>query len=298
MTLTITALPTSAVDDVTSTMTTIPPGVSLEDFTDFPVTTNIWITTTGHDSSTTIVPVILPCPSCEPVIVWDTPEIPRVKFKWPKFPELPTFHLPCIKVFGVSVTGQCPKPSGPAPVNDDPPPHPRPSGTPPDTGAGPCEFDTRSGMCDNGNYPVYDAGSNTITCDLPSDQLGAKISACQQRIDSKLDAVKNYLKGETSCCPASSKAKRQDSRGTITSLIARGLGSLHLTLDKRGADFCPTKNENPKKPDKGKCYATYTCPHDLFPNVCGNAKSAINVRGATSILTHVKGSTSHFTEPW
>ncbi|KAF5254019.1 hypothetical protein FANTH_1201 [Fusarium anthophilum] len=191
-TLTITSLPTSTDDDVTSTITTVPPGVSLEDFTVFPVTTNIWITTTGSDSSTTVVPVILPCPTCEPVVVLDTPEIPRVKFRWPKFPELPTFHLPCAKVFGVKVAGQCPKPEGPAPVNDDPPPHPRLSGNPPDTEADPCHFDTRSGMCDNENYPVYDASSNTINCDVPSDELGSKITYCQRKIDSKMDAVKRY----------------------------------------------------------------------------------------------------------
>ncbi|KAH7182078.1 hypothetical protein DER46DRAFT_670422 [Fusarium sp. MPI-SDFR-AT-0072] len=297
MTLTITSLPTSADDDVTSTMTTVPPGVSLEDFTDFPVTTNIWITTTGRDSSTTVVPVILPCPTCEPVIVWDTPEIPQVKFRWPKFPELPTFHLPCIKVFGVKVAGQCPKPEWPAPVNDDPPPHPRPSGNPPDTEADPCEFDTSSGMCDNGNYPVYDVSSNTISCDVPSDQLGS-VTSCQQKIDSKIDAVKSYLKGERSCCPTSSKAKRQDSRGSLPSLLNHGLESLGFGLDRRGSDFCPAKNEDPRNPGKDKCLATYTCPHDLFPNVCGNAKSAIEVRGATSILTHVKGSKVHVTERW
>ncbi|KAF9771209.1 hypothetical protein IL306_011162 [Fusarium sp. DS 682] len=267
MTLTITSLPTSADDDVTSTMTTVPPGVSLENFTDFPVTANIWITTTGHDSSTTVVPVILPCLSCEPVIVWDTPEIPQVKFEWPKFPELPTFHLPCIKVFSVTIADQCHKPCGPAPVIDDPPPHPRPSGTPPDTEADPCEFNTRSGMCDNGNYPVYGTGSNTITCDVPSDQLGSKVSYCQQKFDSKIDAVKDDSKGEKSCCPASSKAKRQDSGGSLPSLITRGLDSLGVRLGRRGAEFCPAKNEDPKNPGKDKCYATYICPHKLFPNV-------------------------------
>ncbi|KAF4943841.1 hypothetical protein FGADI_13121 [Fusarium gaditjirri] len=298
MTLTITSLPTSMDDDVTSTMTTVPPGVSLEDFTDFPVTTNIWITTTGSDSSTTVVPVILPCPTCEPVIVWHTPENPRVKFRWPKFPELPTFHLPCIKVFGVKVAGQCPKPEGPAPVNDDPPPHPRPSGSPPSTEADPCEFDTSSGMCDNGNYPVYDASSNTINCDVASDELDSKVTSCQRKIDSKMDAVKSYLKGESSCCPTSSKANRQDSGGYLPSLINRGLDSLGFRLNRRGSDFCPAKNEDPRNPGKDKCLATYTCPHDLYPNVCGNAKSAIKVRGATSILTHAKGSKVHVTQRW
>ncbi|KAG9506573.1 hypothetical protein J7337_000106 [Fusarium musae] len=299
MTLTITTLPASTDDDVTSTMTTVPPGVSLEDFTDFPVSTNIWITTTGKDSSTTVVPVILPCPSCEPVIVWDTPEIPKVKFKWPKFPELPTFHLPCIKVFGIKVSGQCPKPEGPATINDDPPPRPRPSGSPSsDAGDDPCEFDMKSGMCDNGNYPVYDASSNTISCDVPSDQLGSKVSQCQSHIDSKLDAVKDYLQGERSCCPASSKAKRQESLGLFSSLINRSSGSFGFSLGKRVGDYCPAKNEDPRSPPTGKCYATYTCPDKLYPNVCGNAKSAINVRGATSILTHQTGSTLHDTSPW
>ncbi|SCN74636.1 uncharacterized protein FFNC_11530 [Fusarium fujikuroi] len=299
MTLTITTLPASTDDDVTSTMTTVPPGVSLEDFTDFPVSTNIWITTTGKDSSTTVVPVILPCPSCEPVIVWDTPEIPKVKFKWPKFPELPTFHLPCIKVFGIKVSGQCPKPEGPAPINDGPPPRPRPSGSPPsDPGDDPCDFDMKSGMCDNGNYPVYDPGSNTISCDVPSDQLGSKVSQCQSHIDSKLDAVKDYLQGERSCCPASSKAKRQESLGLFSSLINRSSGSFGFRLGKRAGDYCPAKNEDPRNPPTGKCYATYTCPDKLYPNVCGNAKSAINIRGATSILTHQTGSKLHDTSPW
>ena len=54
-TLTVGPAPTSTssngVDDITSTMTTVPPGVSIEDFTDFPISTNIWLTTTGKDSS-------------------------------------------------------------------------------------------------------------------------------------------------------------------------------------------------------------------------------------------------------
>ncbi|KAK0112622.1 hypothetical protein ONS95_014364 [Cadophora gregata] len=282
---------------VTSTMTTIPAGVSLQDFTDFPITSNIWITTTGADSSTTIVPVILPCQTCEPVIVWDTPEIPWVQFRWwPKFPELPTFHLPCIKIFGVVVSGQCPSPSGPTPVNDDPPQNPRPSGSPePDPNDpndpdepedDPCELKTDTGMCDNGNYPVFDPASGTMSCDA-----GKQPGQCQRNVDSHMDSIKDYIQNEKSCCPAGKK------RGMMSSILHRGLNTLGINMDKR-ADFCPAPNQNPKQPPQGQCYATYTCPHLLFPNVCGNAKSAIDVRGATSVLTHVTGSKLHDTEPW
>lgn len=46
---------------------------------------------------------------------------------------------------------------------------------------------------------------------------------------------------------------------------------------------------DPRQPPAGQCYATYTCTAGLFPNVCGNAKSAIDRRGKTSILTYQVG---------
>ncbi|OTA07313.1 hypothetical protein A9Z42_0082210 [Trichoderma parareesei] len=204
-------------------MTTLPPGLSLEDFTNFPITTNIWLTTTGSDSSTTIVPVILPCVTCEPVIVWDTPEIPGVEFDWPQLPELPRFHLPCIKIFGVVISGQCPTGPGPAPVNDGDPPDPE-SSTAPDSDPedDPCEFDTSVGMCDNGNYPVFDPSSGTISCDVPSDQVDSQMGQCQQKIDNDIDAVRSYLDNERSCCSTSSKAKRQAPGGLLSSLLLHG----------------------------------------------------------------------------
>lgn len=60
-----------------------------------PITANEWLTTTGSDDYTTIVPVILPCTDCAPVIIWDLPNIPDVEFTWPKISVLPSFHLPC-----------------------------------------------------------------------------------------------------------------------------------------------------------------------------------------------------------
>ncbi|KAK6390451.1 hypothetical protein LTR65_005575 [Meristemomyces frigidus] len=254
-------------------MTTLPPGLSVQDFTDFSITTNIWLTTTGSDSSTTIVPVILPCPTCEPEIIWDTPEIPDVEFKWPGLPELPPFHLPCIKLFGIVIAGDCPTDSGPPPVNDGDPPSPKASSDPdPDAEDDPCEFDTTVGTCDNGNYPVFDPASGTVSCDFTSDQVDSQIGQCQQNIDNNLDSVQSYLEDERSCCPASSKAKRDES-GAVLSLLNRGLDSLGLGLNKR-ADYCPSPGQNPRQPPAGQCYDfdpsfTSYLPEDLVnDNIC------------------------------
>ncbi|RAO67474.1 uncharacterized protein BHQ10_003486 [Talaromyces amestolkiae] len=130
-TLTIQPVPTPTTSaTITSTMTTAPAELSIEPFTATPVTGNMWLTTTGSDHSTTIVPIILPCPTCEPQIIWNVPEIPDVEFTWPSFPQLPKFHLPCVKIFGITISGSCPDPSGPTPENDAPPESPEPTNSP------------------------------------------------------------------------------------------------------------------------------------------------------------------------
>lgn len=277
-----------ATGSVTSTMTTVPPGVSVQDFTDFPISSNIWLTTTGADHSSTILPVLLPCETCEPEIIWDVPEEQNVEFNWPTLPELPTWHFPCVKIFGIHISGECPSPEGPTPIIDGPPPRPQPS-TPSEPGdegsADPCEMDMTVGMCSNGNSPVFDTSTGTINC-----SGSMTLSTCQQNIDSHLQDVRDYLENERSCCPPTSKSKR----GSM-SLWQRGTEMLGLS---KRADFCPQPGQNPKRPPAGQCYATYTCPHFEFPNVCGNAKSAISNRGATSILTHVKGSDKHDVRAW
>jgi hypothetical protein len=162
----------------------------------------------------------------------------------------------------------------------------------------PCEMDTTVGMCDNGNYPVFDPSSGTINCDVPSSQVGSQISECQQNIDNNLAAIQSSLENEKSCCPASSKAKRGETSGMLSSLLHRGRDVLGLNRHEKRAGSCPTPGQNPQQPPAGQCYATYTCPHDVFPNVCGNAKSAISIRGMTSILTHSLGSGMHATNQW
>ncbi|KXT18423.1 hypothetical protein AC579_8169 [Pseudocercospora musae] len=109
---------------ITSTMTTLPTGVSTEIIHPTGITTNTWITTT-KDSSTTIVPAIW-CTSCGPnegdglVVIWGFPLVTGVDFSWGSiFPGLPTFNLPCIRVFGVQVAGDCPNPDSKTHDSDD-----------------------------------------------------------------------------------------------------------------------------------------------------------------------------------
>lgn len=131
---------------------------------------------------------------------------------------------------------------------------------------------TNIGRCGNGNYPIFDISSGQIRCDVSDKDVDSVMNACQRRVDDNIDFVQKYVSTEKSCCPSGSNKKR--------------------------ADFCPSPNQDPRNPPANQCYATYTCPHALFPNVCGNAKSAILHRGKTSILTHVVDSKKHDTDPW
>ena len=118
---------------VTSTLTSAPPSFSTDSTSNTAWTGNTWLTTT-QNGQTTIVPVIVGCPTCGGIhggiILWNLPELPSVSFQFPGFPNLPHFHLPCIKVFGITVSGDCN-----APPEDD-----NPSDEDPDTtGSNPSE---------------------------------------------------------------------------------------------------------------------------------------------------------------
>lgn len=119
---TFTTTGTPGANPITSTMTEPPPEFSTEGITSEGLTTNTWITTT-KDGDTTVVPVIVGCPGCGGalggIILWNLPPIPNVVFKFPSFPNLPSFYLPCIRILGVSV-GQCTQgPSEPPEDGDD-----------------------------------------------------------------------------------------------------------------------------------------------------------------------------------
>ena len=104
---------------ITSTLTSPPPDFSTQSTSNDEWTMNTWLTT-EKDGHSTIVPVIVGCPHCGGVhggiIIWGFPELPDVSFQFPEFPDLPNFHLPCIKIFGIHVSGDCSSP----PQDDNP----------------------------------------------------------------------------------------------------------------------------------------------------------------------------------
>ena len=105
--------PTAIVDSISSTMTTIPPEFSTEEATNTLWTANTWITTTVA-GQTIVVPVLVGCNGCGGVhggiILWNLPKLPWVSFQFPGFPGLPKFYLPCIKIFGITISGNCDSP--------------------------------------------------------------------------------------------------------------------------------------------------------------------------------------------
>ena len=86
------APPPAGTDSITSTITN-PPGVSVQTL-GTQVTENMWTTTTDESSSTTVVPILVPCPGCDAVAVFDLPPIPDVEFNLPDL-DL-AFSLPCV----------------------------------------------------------------------------------------------------------------------------------------------------------------------------------------------------------
>ena len=98
---------------ITGTITSAPTDFSTEKVSNTEWTGNTYITT-EKDGHSTIVPVIVGCPGCGGIhggiILWGLPPIPDVSFQFPKFPGLPHIHLPCIKIFGVKVSGDCDSP--------------------------------------------------------------------------------------------------------------------------------------------------------------------------------------------
>ncbi|KAM3067179.1 hypothetical protein ACMFMG_005452 [Clarireedia jacksonii] len=108
----------STSDPITSTLTVPPASFSTQGVTISGLTINTWITTT-KDGQSTVVPVLVGCPACGGVfggiILWGLPALTNVLFKFPTFPGIPPFYLPCIRSFGISI-GSCTQ--GPTPTPD------------------------------------------------------------------------------------------------------------------------------------------------------------------------------------
>ncbi|KAJ2994819.1 hypothetical protein NUW58_g1447 [Xylaria curta] len=159
---------------VTSTITLPPADLSTTTLSGTSLTANTWITTKDKDDHTTIVPVIV-TGGGGGIVIWGVPPIPNVEFS---FPNLPKFHLPCIKVFGAAI-GSCstdPVSDGPPEGDDDP--TNQPSGKTSTTK----ETSTSTSECDTphtvSNCAVQCAKATTI----PALALHVQVAWLEQRL--------------------------------------------------------------------------------------------------------------------
>jgi hypothetical protein len=105
-----TASSTSA--SITATITSFSSGLTAAELPGTTYTANDWITTTDNKHHTTLLP-LTGIGGGRGIVFWDLPPLPNVEFTFPKFPNLPSLpriHLPCIKVFGIHISGDCSDP--------------------------------------------------------------------------------------------------------------------------------------------------------------------------------------------
>ena len=147
-----------------------------------------------------------------------------------------------------------------------------------------CESDlsTQTGMCSNGNFPLYDPVSNQISCDVPEDEVPFYMSGCQEDADDNLEYSIDEIECEDENCPAASK-RSLDERfvfaDNVTYVVKR-----QQPPTKRPRTCPPTPPQNPipgqLMPGRQGCDVVFECNTDLWPNVCNNAASAQANNGA------------------
>lgn len=156
------------------------------------------------------------------------------------------------------------------------------------------DLSSDTGSCSNGNFPIFDIATGTINCDGSEEDINllggpdATLSACQNDADADPDDTDSAIEEAVGCCPAST-AKRLFRNDLFGRQASGGQTST-----------CPSQPSMPfyeaNPPQNGICHSTYTCDFAKWPNVCGNAASAIFARSRTSVLTYVPGSSLHVSD--
>ncbi|KAK6063962.1 killer toxin subunits alpha beta [Seiridium cupressi] len=138
------------------------------------------------------------------------------------------------------------------------------------------DIDTSHGLCSNGNYLIYNAATDTVSCDHSIDDAPEYMTECQSEIDGDLDAEVESLGQSSSCC-------------SNTASLAEKLKRMFT----RQASSCGANPNFPSNlPANGAHHSVWTCDYNLYPNVCANAQSAILQRQKPPILTY-PGPSSH-----
>lgn len=175
------------------------------------------------------------------------------------------------------------------PSDPNPPPGPPPGSNPSPAGSGSdiCQPDvkTDTGLCSNGNVPIWDPASKTVRCDLSGAAADSQKTECQRDVDENLEDSKDHAEQSSQCCANAAAA--------AVDRLAEGNASI------QAAPSCPVApNYRQNPPADGIAHKTFTCDYSRWPNVCANARSAIMVRGKPSILTYSAGGGVHANELW
>jgi hypothetical protein len=139
-----------------------------------------------------------------------------------------------------------------------------PTGDPTDCSADP-DPSTDTGLCGNGNFPLYDPVTGEIDCDFPASEAGPYITECQENADANYDNTIQQIKCQQEVCG--------------------GAGGKQINK-RAGPSY---------QAGAGVCEHTFLCDTDQWPNVCNNARSAIAIKGAASVLTF-RGQEVHDTQ--
>jgi hypothetical protein len=156
-----------------------------------------------------------------------------------------------------------------------------------------------TGLCGNGNFPFYSPDSG-IDCDLADTIDENFLTFCQSWALDNPTAVSHYVEVVKECltCPGyGGLGKRSLELAGFTT----GNVSTEAARVQARADTCPPPpSDTPGSSTQSgtpPCERTFVCDGSRWPNICGNAESAISVRGFSSVMTRIP-TTKHLTGPW
>ncbi|POS71414.1 alpha-1,3-glucanase [Diaporthe helianthi] len=156
----------------------------------------------------------------------------------------------------------------------------------------PCQPDvvTSTGLCSNGNYPIWNPVTSSVSCEYSAEHAPRVMTSCQAEIDKDLANSVDLAGQSSKCCP----------------LAKRSVLDIFSVLGNRqGPKNCGPDPDYPNNPPAGgkNYHEVFECDYDKWPNACANAQSAIVSRGKSPIMTYSGpggriGAMKEVTKPW
>jgi hypothetical protein len=151
------------------------------------------------------------------------------------------------------------------------------------------------GLCGNGNFPLFTPDTG-LDCSVPDTVAPDFLTSCQSWALDNPAEVANYIEVAQQCltCPGYYSKRSLDYLAPLMSL-----GNESYIAPRQAAAGCPppppttTSSESPGTPP---CSRTFVCDGSQWPNICGNAESAISIRGYSSVMTKQNANVKHSTK--